>query len=198
MNLLEFLMNIPVQYLSSMHAQNYNYFSSIAKGKSCLAVRLFSSFQRKWEQKFPSLACHDISWPFGVVCVICGTGYHWLTLRSESNIFHNKGIEGFPQSRKSIWLVLIYTLLQFVWKVIYQRSFAEILDHASLNFEYFIFQSIQSSLFPNCDIFGRSFLWHFLCHGFCEWSNQTLLLSQSPPKIDCSPWLCREAQGKHH
>ena len=198
MNLLEFLMNIPVQYLSSMHAQNYNYFSSIAKGKSCLAVRLFSSFQRKWEQKFPSLACHDISWPFGVVCVICGTGYHWLTLRSESNIFHNKGIEGFPQSRKSIWLVLIYTLLQFVWKVIYQRSFAEILDHASLNFEYFIFQSIQSSLFPNCDIFGRSFLWHFLCHGFYEWSNQTLLLSQSPPKIDCSPWLCREAQGKHH
>ena len=110
-------MNIPVQCLPSMHAQNYNYFSSIAKGKSCLAVRLFSSFQRKWEQKFPSLACHDISWPFGVVCVICGTGYHWLTLRSESNIFHNKGIEGFPKSRKSIWLVLIYTLLQFVWNI---------------------------------------------------------------------------------
>ena len=117
MSLLEFLMNIPVQCLPSMHAQNYNYFSSIAKGKSCLAVRLFSSFQRKWEQKFPSLACHDISWPFGVVCVICGTGYHWLTLRSESNIFHNKGIEGFPKSRKSIWLVLIYTLLQFVWNI---------------------------------------------------------------------------------
>ena len=143
MNLLEFLMNIPVQYLSSMHAQNYNYFSSIAKGKSCLAVRLFSSFQRKWEQKFPSLACHDISWPFGVVCVICGTGYHWLTLWSESNIFHNKGIEGFPQSRKSIWLVLIYTLLQFVWKIIYQRTIADILNHASTNVVYFIFQSIR-------------------------------------------------------